>query len=351
LAVGYTVAQLAELVKGKLHGDGSAVIHAALPIEDATGEAITFLADRRYARLLADCRAGAVLLPPSISPTAIPAIVVENPLAAMVRIAQALEPPIEEEDAGVDPRAAVDPTAVLGAGCRVGPFAVIERGAVLGKRCIIHPHAVIRAGCRLGDDVVLHPHAVLYPKTRIGDRTIIHSGAVIGCDGFGYQAINGVHQKVPQLGTVQIGADVEVGACSTIDRATFGATHIGAGTKIDNQVMIAHNCRIGAHNIFVSQSGIAGSSRTGDYVVLAGKAGVADHVTIGAGAVLGAMAGVFQDVPAGGVYLGLPARPEREAKRHHLNVEKVPEMRRQLAEVRAHLGLDADERPDQRRSA
>src|SRR5262249_52828282 len=150
----------------------------------------------------------------------------------------------------------------------------------LGARCHVHPHVVIGRGCKIGDDVVLYPGCVIYDGTVLGDRAIIHANAVLGADGFGYRFQAGKHVKVPELGHVEVGDDVEIGACTTIDRGTFQATRIGTGTKIDNLVMIAHNCRIGRHNMLVSQVGIAGSCNTGDHVVMAGQVGVADHVTI-----------------------------------------------------------------------
>ena len=153
--------------------------------------------------------------------------------------------------------------------------------------------------CKLGDDVVLHPHAVLYDGTVLGNRVIVHANAVLGADGFGYRTQNGRHVKVPQLGSVELGADVEIGACTTIDRGTFQATRIGEGTKIDNLVQIGHNCQIGKHNLLVSQVGIAGSTSTGNYVVMAGQVGVVDHLHIGDGAIIGAQSGVNRNVPAG----------------------------------------------------
>src|SRR5205807_3439123 len=161
------------------------------------------------------------------------------------------------------------------------PFAAVGEGTVVGARCRLHSGAVVGRHCRLGDDVVLYPNAVLYDGTVLGSRVIIHANAVIGADGFGYRLQNGRHVKVPQLGHVELGDDVEIGACTTIDRGTFQATRIGAGTKIDNLVQIGHNCKIGRHNLLVSQMGIAGSSTTGDYVVMAGQVGIADHIHIG----------------------------------------------------------------------
>jgi UDP-3-O-[3-hydroxymyristoyl] glucosamine N-acyltransferase len=225
----------------------------------------------------------------------------------------------------------------------VGPFACIGEGCEVGPRCCIHGNVVIGRDCKIGADSELFPGVVLYDGTVLGERVTVHANSVLGADGFGYRFQGGRHVKVPQLGHVEIGDDVEIGACTTIDRGTFQATRVGAGTKIDNLVQVGHNCQIGRHNLFVSQMGIAGSSSTGDYVVIAGQAGIVDHVHVGAGAVIGAQSGVPKDVPAGQRVLGAPARPEREQKRILILLEKLPEMRRDLQRIKHQLGLSDDE--------
>lgn len=336
----FCLADLAKMVGGSLQGDGSVPIHAALPLEEAKPGSITLITDRKRFQKLKASAASAVVTTHEFAQATLPAILVDDPLAAILQIAAALAPRAPTAPSpGVDPRAVVHETVRIGTGVSIGPFAVVEANVVLGDRVILRPHVVVRAGSSLGADVEIHSHAVLYPGTIVGERSIIHAGAVIGCDGFGYKTKSGKHQKVPQIGHVEIGPDVEIGAGATIDRATFGTTRVGEGTKIDNLVMIGHNTQIGKHNILVSHVGVSGSVTTGDYVVMAGKVGVADHVHVGAGAVLGASSGVHADIPAGQVYLGTPARPERETKRLALLMEKLPEMRRQLAEIRAHLGL------------
>jgi UDP-3-O-[3-hydroxymyristoyl] glucosamine N-acyltransferase len=185
----------------------------------------------------------------------------------------------------------------------------------------------------------LFPNVVLYDGTVLGNRVMIHANSVLGADGFGYRLHDGRHIKVPQLGNVEIGDDVEIGACTTIDRGTFQATRIGAGTKIDNLVQIAHNCSVGRHNLLVSQMGMAGSSTTGDYVIVAGQVGIVGHVRIGHRAVIGAQAGVTKDVPADQQMLGSPATPVREQKRILVTLEKLPEIRRDLRRIKQHLGL------------
>jgi UDP-3-O-[3-hydroxymyristoyl] glucosamine N-acyltransferase len=200
----------------------------------------------------------------------------------------------------------------------------------IGDGSTIHSGVHIMAGCRIGRDVTIFPGAVLYENTEVGDRTIIHAAAVLGAYGFGYDLVEGRHKLSAQLGNVVVGADVEIGAGTTIDRGTYGPTVIGDGTKIDDQVMIAHNCRLGKHNMLCSQVGVAGSSSTGDYVVLAGQVGVRDHVHIGSRSVVGAKGGIVNDVPENSRYIGIPATPEREQKLQLASLFKLPEMRRQF---------------------
>ena len=225
---------------------------------------------------------------------------------------------------------AVSTSAVLGANVDVHPFATIGDDVTIGDGSTIHAGAHIMAGCRIGENVTIFPGAVLYENTIVGDRTIIHAAAVLGAYGFGYELVEGRHNLTAQLGNVVVGADVEIGAGTTIDRGTYGPTVIGDGTKIDDQVMIAHNCRLGRHNMLCSQVGVAGSSTTGDYVVLAGQVGVRDHVHIGNRTVVGAKGGIVNDVPENSRYIGIPATPEREQKLRLAAVSKLPEMRHQV---------------------
>ncbi len=204
---------------------------------------------------------------------------------------------------------------------------------------MIHSGVIIGRDCRIGDDVILYPGVVVYDDVVLGNRVIVHANAVLGADGFGYRFIQGQHVKVPHLGNVEIGDDVEIGACSTIDRGTFQATAHRRGTKIDNLVMVAHNCRIGQHNLLVSQVGMAGSCSTGNYVVLAGQVGVADHVHIGEGAVVGAGSGVPSNVGAGERLFGYPARPEAEALKIMATLGRLPELRKDLRRIKEKLGM------------
>jgi UDP-3-O-[3-hydroxymyristoyl] glucosamine N-acyltransferase len=334
-----TVGQLASQFAWEVRGDHELVVTGAQSIDKAGPRDVTFVSDQANLRKLKSSKAGAVitsatlgnLLKPEERPAAL--IIAENVYSAFVQALERLRPRRLRAEIGISPRAIVSPTAKIGPGTNIFPGAYVGDGAVIGRDCDVYPGAVIGDGCRLGDCATIYPNAVLYPDTFIGNRSTIHASAVIGADGFGYRLVDGRHSKLPHFGTVRIEDDVEVGACSTVDRAMIGATVIGEGTKLDNLVMIAHNCEIGRHNLFVAQSGVAGSVTTGQYVVCAGQAGVADHVHLGDGCVLGSRAGAHKDIPAGKRYIGAPAMPESEAKRMMMAQKRIPETRRQVREL------------------
>ncbi len=354
-----TVQQLAALVQGQVHGSADLLVVAARSLEEAGPDDVTFVENERNARLLKTCRARVVVVPAALAPPRIDLvkmcgregeapfalIEVAAPLTAFVAIVRHLHGEPAQPPHGIDPRAAVHPSAVVGPGPSIFPFAVVGEGAVIGARCTLHAGAVVGRNCRLGDDVVLHPHVVLYDGAVLGHRVVLHAHVVLGADGFGYRFEEGRQVKVPQFGSVEIGDDVEIGAGSTVDRGTFHATRIGAGTKLDNLVMIGHNCQIGRHNLLVAQVGIAGSCSTGDYVVLAGQVGVADHVHVGDRAMIGARACIFRDVAAGERMLGAPAMPEREAKRIFLSLEHLPGLCRDVRQIKKQLAHGAGEPP------
>ena len=351
-----TLGELARLMGGVLQGDELLTVVAAATLETAGPADLTFADHPDRARALAQSPAAA-LVPADFPPLPKPTIVVADVQAAFATAVCHFRPPRTSRRIGVSPQAAVSPTARLGRDVDVHPFATIGDDVVVGDGCTIHAGAHVLPGCRLGASVTLFPNVVLYEETRVGDRCTIHAGAVLGAYGFGYRSENGRHQLSPQLGYVELGDDVEVGAGTTIDRGTYGATQVGDGTKIDNLVMIAHNCRIGRHNLICSQAGIAGSSSTGDGVVMAGQVGVRDHVHIGAGAVLCSKSGVSNDVPQGEVMLGQPATPLRDQKVQMAALAKLPEMRRQFRALqrefellRERLAADSD-RPPQDQAA
>ena len=336
-----TVRQLAELVHGQVHGDADLPITAARPLADAQAGDVTFVEDPRHAHQLPQSLASAVVVSDKFALNGKTLIRVADPLTAFIAIVRHLHGrPDEEAAPGIDPRAAVDPDVVLGPDVRIDAFASVGSGSALGARCRMHSGVVVGRYCRLGDDVVLYPNAVLYDGTILGDRVIVHANAVIGADGFGYRLQDGRHVKVPQLGRVEIGDDVEIGACTTIDRGTFQATRIGEGTKIDNLVQVGHNCQIGRHNLFVSQMGIAGSSQ---HRRLRRGGGAGRH---------------RRSRPHRRPHhdrrrlrrargrCGWPARPRRparpirEQKRILVTLDKLPDMCKDVRRIKQKLGLD-----------
>jgi len=325
-----SLCDVARMVDGQLQGDGGIAITGADTIRDAQPGYITFADNPRLANRLAACRAAAVITPPDFRPEGIAFVTVANVHEAFSRIVTFFRPPQQDRRVGVAATAVISPTARLGHNVVVHANAVIGDAVIVGDGTVIHSGVQIMAGCRIGQNAVLFPNSVLYENTVVGSRVLIHASAVIGAYGFGYTTVEGRHQLSAQLGYVELGDDVEVGACTTIDRGTYGATVVGEGTKIDNHVMIAHNCRIGRHNVICSQVGIAGSTTTGDYVVMAGQVGIRDHVHIGDRATLGAKAGVMNDIPAGGAYVGIPATPERQQMVILASLQKLPELKKQL---------------------
>jgi UDP-3-O-[3-hydroxymyristoyl] glucosamine N-acyltransferase len=329
-----TLGQLAGLVGGRVHGDPALVIRGAATLSEVAAGEITFIDHPDRVKRLATTKAVAVVLPESISCDGPAAIVVADVHAAFAKIVCHFRPPCANVAVGICPGAIVSRSARWGQNVNIHPGASIGDDCFLGDGTTVLPGAHLLAGCIVGRDVTIGPCAVLYENTQVGDRSIIHGGAVIGAHGFGYSQVDGRHVAAAQLGHVRIGSDVEIGAGTTIDRGTYGATTIGDGTKIDNLVQIAHNCHIGRHNLICSQVGIAGSTTTGDYVVMGGQAGVRDHVHIGTQAMLSAMAGITNDVPDGIVMMGIPATPEREQKLKQAALAKLPEMRQEFKAMR-----------------
>lgn len=332
-----TLDQLAALVRGRVVGDGSISIHAARPVGEAGPGDITFIENDRYAKLLRSSPASAAIVGPHFKRVAtspeLPMIEVDDPIGAFLEVRTHLGKEVKPRWVGVHPLSFVAPTAKIGVNVAIYPFAFVGDEAEIGDGTTIHPGAVVGDRCRLGRDVVLRPNTVLYEDVILGDRVEIHAGTVLGGDGFGYRMVDGRNVKIPQTGRVEVGDDVEIGANCAVDRATFEATRIGEGTKIDNLVMIGHNNQIGRHNLLCGQVGMAGSCKTGDYVVIAGQAGIKDQTEIGDKVMIGAQAGVHRSIPAGSTVLGSPAIPVREQRRIFQMMARLPEMYRQIREL------------------
>ena len=320
--------ELAALVDGRLQGGADPDITGVAPLDRAGPTDLSLLAHARYAVYLPRTRAGVVLVNESLAdrPAAdAPAIVVQDAHRALGLILPHLYPE-PSPTPGVHATAVLGSGVRLGAGVRIDAYAVVEDGTHIGDNVRIGAHCVVGPGCVLGTDAVLHPHVTLYRRTRIGERCIIHSGARIGVDGFGFVWDGSGHRKVPQVGDCVLGADVEIGANTTIDRGSIGTTEIGEGVKIDNLVHLGHNVRVGPHSVIIAQVGVSGSTTLGTGVTLAGQVGVAGHVTIGDRATVGAQGGVFGDLEGGVVYSGYPARPHKEALRAQASLFRLPRL-------------------------
>jgi UDP-3-O-[3-hydroxymyristoyl] glucosamine N-acyltransferase len=337
--VTFTVRQLAALVQGNVVGDGDLVIHSAHTLQEAQAGDISFAENDSYGARLDRSQASAAVVPLHFLSQSKTLIQVHDPLMAFCIIVQHLQGKAVQQPSGIDPRASVHPSVKIGPDISIHSFASVGENTVMGARCQLHQNVIVGKNCRLGDDVVLFPNTVLYDDIVLGNRVIIHANSVIGADGFGFRFQKGRHVKVPQLSGVIIGDDVEIGACSTVDHGTFEPTVIGEGTKLDNHVQVAHNCRIGKHNLLAAQTGVGGSTKTGDYVFMGGQVGIKDHITIGAGAMLGAKAGIISNVPAGARMFLYPAHEEKEAARILACMKKLPAMRKDLVRIMKELNL------------
>ncbi|HTF92782.1 MAG TPA: UDP-3-O-(3-hydroxymyristoyl)glucosamine N-acyltransferase [Verrucomicrobiae bacterium] len=327
--------ELAKLVGGQVFGDSSILISKVAAIDEAGVGEISFLSNPRYQRFLSQCRASAVIVPPGIaresrSPAHLSYLEAASPYLAFAKILQ-LFFPTPEFDAGVSLNAHVDVSAKLAAGITVGPNVYVGPRARIGRGSVIFPGVFIGADVQIGSDCVLHPNVVIRESCRIGDRVILHAGVVIGSDGFGYAVEGGARIKIPQIGIVDIGDDVEIGANSTVDRATLGRTIIGRGTKIDNLVQVAHNVSVGEDSVFAAQVGIAGSTRIGKNVTLAGQVGVGNHLEIGDGATIGPKSGVARSVEPYAVLSGwVEASPHRQWLRAMMLLPELPRLWRSV---------------------
>ena len=338
---------------GTLAGNPDTEVTGVAGIKEARASDATFLGSPKYAGALKTTNAAVILLTQALADsvagsTAATLVIVENPMAAFARLVEKITPSPVQFAPGIHPSAVIAPTAQLGANVSIQPQAVIEAGAVIGDRTVIGAGNFIGTGSRVGADCVLHPHVTVREHTVIGCRVILHAGVVLGADGFGYEMIQGRHKKIPQLGNVEICDDVEIGANTAIDRARFGTTRIGRGTKVDNLVQIGHNCIIGEHCIICGLVGMAGSTIVGNYVTIAGQVGIAGHLTIGDKSIIMAQAGVTKDVPPGSFMLGAPAVPHKEFKKVNAATQRLPEtlvklrdLEQQLATLRDRLSQSA----------
>jgi UDP-3-O-[3-hydroxymyristoyl] glucosamine N-acyltransferase len=334
----FTAAEIARHLQGEVVGNPATVLNSFAPADRAQAGDLTFAENETYFAQAEQSAASAIIVGDKFKSARKLLIRVANPRLAFAK-ALALFFPEPTLPAGIHPTAVVATTAQIDSTAHIGPHCVIGERARIDARAVLHANDIVGADCRLDEDVVLFPNVTLYPRTELGRRVRVHSAAVIGSDGFGYVQDNGVHRKVPQIGNVIVGDDVEIGAGVTIDRGALGPTVIGKGTKIDNLVQIAHNVQIGEHCLLIAQVGIAGSTKLGNYVVLAGQVGLAGHIKLGNRVTIAAQAGVMHDIADGETWWGSPAQPAREVKRQLIASRHLPELLKRTSELEKKLGL------------
>jgi UDP-3-O-[3-hydroxymyristoyl] glucosamine N-acyltransferase len=333
------IKEIAEMTGGEISGNSDVIIEGANTLENAKKGEITFLANPKYRKWLDKTNASCVLISSNLKvDVSVPMIKVENPDVAFGKVLERLYGGKVHPIKDISKKANIDENAIIEKNVRIGDFVNVEAGARIDENTIIYPNVYIGGDTKIGKNCLIYPNVSVMDSVRIGDNVIIHSGAVIGSDGFGYSTINGRHVKVPQVGSVVIEDDVEIGANSSIDRGSPGNTVIGKGTKIDNLVQIAHNVRIGENCFLCAQVGIAGSTIVEDNVFLAGQAGVVGHITIGACAKVGAQAGVTRDIKPGQLVSGYPAMNHIQARKINALVKKLPKLFKEVEQLNKIIG-------------
>jgi UDP-3-O-[3-hydroxymyristoyl] glucosamine N-acyltransferase len=324
-----TLKELAEYLGGRIIGDENVTVNGLAPLESAGSDKITFLANPKYAAKVSETGAAAVLMAPGGESYGRNVIEVADPYLGFAKLLTLFyarpHPPL-----GVLPEANVGTQVTLGEGISIYPGACIGNNVTIGDRSVVHSGAVIYEGTTIGDDCVIHANVTIRERSRIGNRCIIQPGAVIGSDGFGYAPDGRAYYRIPQIGIVVLEDDVEIGANCCIDRAALEVTLIKRGTKLDNLVQIAHNCRIGEDCMIVSQVGISGSTTIGNHVTLGGQVGIAGHLTVGDNVMVGAQSGVPGSLPANAIYSGTPTMPHREWLRAMAVVPRLPELKKNI---------------------
>jgi UDP-3-O-[3-hydroxymyristoyl] glucosamine N-acyltransferase len=324
---------LAGKIGASLQGPDAEVSGVA-PVEEAAPGQVTFLSNPKYARQARETKASAIIAREAFPGAACAFLLTPDPYFAFARAVEMFHPMVRRAP-GVSPQASVHPTAVLGKDVHIGPFATVEEGAVVGDRVTLYPGVYVGKGAVVGEESVLYPRVTLYEGVRVGKRAILHAGCVIGSDGFGFAPTPQGYRKIPQVGTVEIGDDVEIGANTTIDRAALGVTRIGSGTKLDNLIQVGHNVEIGRDTVIAALVGIAGSARIGNRVMIGGQSGLGGHLTVGDGVMLGAKTGVAASLSAekNRAWSGVPAMPHRTWLKMVTLLPSLPDLFRRVARL------------------
>lgn len=331
----FTASQIAAVAGGTVEGDGSAVVNTFAKIEEGRPGAISFLANPKYTHFIYTTDSSVVLVSDDFKaeqPLKCTLIRVRDPYATVAQLMSMVQRMITPSLIGVEQPCHVAESVELPDDVYVGAFAYIGKGASIGKGCKIYPNAYIGDNVTLGDGTIVYPHATVYHNCRIGKRCVLHSGSVIGADGFGFAPVDGHYNKIPQIGIVELEDDVEIGANTTVDRATMGRTLVKRGTKLDNLIQVAHNCVIGSDTVMAAQSGIAGSTKIGSHCMVGGQVGFKGHIQVGDRVEIGAQSGISGNVPDGSRVMGSPAVEIGKFARQAATLKHLPDM---LVKLRA----------------
>lgn len=332
-----TLGELAEYVGGRVCGDPSVHIKSASTLGRAEEGEISFLANNKYEKQLRTTRASAVIVGKETANATVPLLVAEDPYYAFMQIMVLLHGHRKHKKVGISPRSSISDSAKVGIDCHIHDFVTIADDAKVGDGCIIYPCVHIGEGVQVGNDCIIYPNVVIYNDCRIGNRVIINANSTVGEDGFGYASHKGVHHKIPQIGTVIIEDDVEIGACCGVERGTLGDTVVGQGSKLGDLVAIGHGAKVGAHCLLVAQVGIAGSTTLGHHCMVGGQVGIVGHVNIGNNVTIAAQAGVINNIPDNQVVLGAPAIEANQGKRAYSMIQYLPEMRQSIRDLQSRI--------------
>ena len=332
-----TLGELADYVEGRVRGDPNIKIRSAATLGRAEEGEISFLANHRYEKQLYTTKASAVIVDKEVAGATVPLLMAEDPYYAFMQVMVLLHGHRKHKKVGISPKAAISDSAKIGTDCNIHNFVTISDGAKVGSACIIYPGVYIGRDVEIGNDAIIYPNVTIYDGCKIGNRVIINANSTIGEDGFGYASHKGIHHKIPQIGSVVIEDDVEIGACCGIERGTLGDTIIGQGSKIGDLVAIGHGAKIGPHCLLVAQVGIAGSANLGHHCIVGGQVGIVGHVNIGNNVMIAAQAGVINNIADGKIVLGAPAIDASQGKRAYSMIQYLPEMRQNIRNLQSQI--------------
>ena len=344
-----TLKELADYLGGEVIGDENVKIKGVMAIDEAREGYITFVSNIKYLKKIEETAASAILVSPGIVAKGKNLLVTKNPYLAFAKVVDLMMNPEKVYPGTLDDSASVSDSAEIGSNVTAYPFVFIGENVKVADNVVLYPGVYVGDDCHIGKDTIIHPNTVLHKGTIIGERVVIHSNTVIGCSGYGYAPDGKTYYKIPQVGITVIEDDVDIGANTTINRGVLGETRIKRGTKIDSEVMIAHNVEIGEDTLVTSQVGIAGSVEIGNNVILAGGAGVAGHIKVGDNVKVGGWSGVIKDLPSGGTFLGTPAIEIERMRKCFVIIQKLPEMKETIKDLQKKI-KQLEERlgPDQK---